>query len=174
MINWFFSTVSCGRGPNPELFQVADVSKGREMKKRLPILILAVAILGILHYSGWSFLDELFFEQNRVDAVGDAFEKRLSDIQVEGQGIVVKTLPDDRKGRRHQRFILKLDSGQTLLVAHNIDLAPRIASLAKGDQVAFFGEYEWNTQGGVLHWTHHDPQGRHVSGWLEHKGVRYE
>ena len=174
MINWLFSTVSCGRRLKPELFQVADVSKGREMKKRFTILILTLAILGILHYAEWSFLDEPFFEPQRVDAVSDAFEKRLSDLQVEGQGVVAKILPDDRKGRRHQRFILKLDSGKTLLVAHNIDLAPRIASLTKGDRVAFSGEYEWNAQGGVLHWTHHDPQGRHVNGWLEHKGVRYD
>ena len=52
-----------------------------------------------------------------------AFENEQSDIQVEGEGTVWKTLPDDNKGTRHQRFILKLSSGQTLLVAHNIDLA---------------------------------------------------
>ena len=38
----------------------------------------------------------------------------------------METLPDDNKGTRHQRFILKLSSGQTLLVAHNIDLADKI------------------------------------------------
>ena len=103
---------------------------------------------------------------------------RLGGVDVPLGGMpgqdVEKILPDDREGRRHQRFILKLDSGQTLLVAHNIDLAPRVAPLTKGDRVAFFGEYEWNPQGGVLHWTHHDPRGRHVGGWLEHKGVRYQ
>ncbi len=144
------------------------------MKKLFSTIILVVAIVGILHYSGWSFFEELRFEPQRVDAVSDAFQKGLSGIQVEGQGVVVKILRDDRKGRRHQRFILELDSGQTLLVAHNIDLAPRISPLIKGDEVLFFGEYEWNAQGGVLHWTHHDPQGRHVNGWLEHKGVRYK
>ena len=144
------------------------------MKKFFPALILVVAIFGMLHYSGWALFDEPRFESQRVDAVSDAFRKELSDIQVEGQGVVIKILPDDRKGSRHQRFILELDSGQTLLVAHNIDLAARISSLTKGDRVSFFGEYEWNAQGGVLHWTHHDPRGRHVDGWLEHKGRRYQ
>ena len=103
-----------------------------------------------------------------------AFENQESDIQVKGAGTVLKTLPDDNQGTRHQRFILKLSSGQTLLVAHNIDLADKIKGLKKGDKVGFYGEYEWSEQGGVLHWTHHDPAGRHTDGWLEHNGCVYQ
>ncbi len=103
-----------------------------------------------------------------------AFEQRLSNLQVTGTGSVVHILPDDNKGSRHQKFLLKISSGQTLLIAHNIDLAPRIGSLKKGDTVDFNGEYEWNAKGGVVHWTHHDPNGRHVDGWLQHKGKRYQ
>ena len=87
---------------------------------------------------------------------------------------MLKLLPDDLEGRRHQKFILKLTSGQTLLVAHNIDIADRIPSLQLGDEIAFYGEYEWNSKGGVIHWTHDDPQGRHVAGWLKHKGRLYQ
>jgi hypothetical protein len=108
------------------------------------------------------------------NALQAAFEQQRSNVQVEGEGIVEKLLPDDDDGSRHQRFILRLPHGQTLLVVHNIDLAPRIESLGVGEQVRFFGEYEWNNKGGVLHWTHHDPQGRHTGGWLEHRGKRYE
>ena len=103
-----------------------------------------------------------------------AYENRQSDVQVEGAGRGVKVLPDDNKGSRHQKFILELASGQTLLIAHNIDLAPRIPDLHEGDRVSFYGEYEWNERGGVVHWTHHDPQGRHVDGWLKHQGKRYQ
>ena len=109
--------------------------------------------------------------ENDIEAL---FEQRRSDVQVRGAGTVLRTLSDDDEGSRHQRFILELPSGHTLLIAHNIDLAPRIDSLQKGDRVEFYGEYEWNDKGGVIHWTHHDPRGRHVAGWLKHQGRIYQ
>jgi len=96
--------------------------------------------------------------------IAAAFERQAGNLQVEGSGTVARVLPDDTRGSRHQRFTLRLASGQSLLVAHNIDLAPRIGGLKKGDTVAFFGEYEWNPKGGTIHWTHADPRGRHVAG----------
>lgn len=102
-----------------------------------------------------------------------AFERHTSDLEVEGRGAVKRILPDDNDGSRHQRFILELGSGQTLLVAHNVDVAPRISGLREGDRVEFRGEYEWNPEGGVIHWTHHDPRGRRPGGWLKHGGKTY-
>ena len=103
-----------------------------------------------------------------------AYDNRQSDLQVKGSGTVIRLLPDDNDGSRHQKFILKLKSSQTLLVAHNIDLAPRIPNLRVGDRVQFYGEYEWKKKGGVVHWTHHDPRNQHPHGWLKHKGKKYE
>ncbi len=111
---------------------------------------------------------------NSDQILQSAFHNRQSDLQVRGSGTVDRILSDDNEGSRHQRFILRLGSGQTVLVAHNIDLAPRVNSLARGDQVEFYGEYEWNAQGGVIHWTHHDPAGRHAEGWLRHEGRVYK
>ncbi len=88
-------------------------------------------------------------------------------------GKVVKNLKDDNDGDRHQKFLVEVSSGITLLVAHNIDLAPR-AAVREGDQVLIHAEYVWNNRGGVLHWTHHDPQGRREGGWIEANGRRYE
>jgi len=102
-----------------------------------------------------------------------AIRNGQSNVQVEGSGTVVRVLADDTRGRRHQRFILRIASGQTLLVAHNIDLSPRIDRLRAGDTVLFYGEYEWNAKGGVVHWTHRDPSGRHPDGWLKHEGRVY-
>ncbi len=103
-----------------------------------------------------------------------AFDERKSGSQVSGEGVVSRLLADDMDGSRHQRFILTLASGKTVLVAHNIDVAPRIESLKSGDSVAFSGVYEWNAKGGVIHWTHHDPGGRHEPGWLRHAGRTYQ
>ncbi|GAB3479907.1 DUF3465 domain-containing protein [Marinomonas epiphytica] len=103
-----------------------------------------------------------------------AFEQQRYDYQVAGKGRVIKLLKDDLKGSKHQRFIVQLDSKQTLLVAHNIDLAPKIVGLKVGDWVAFYGEYEWNAKGGVIHWTHKDPRGKHPHGWLRHLSKQYD
>ncbi|MDR0488475.1 MAG: DUF3465 domain-containing protein [Propionibacteriaceae bacterium] len=105
--------------------------------------------------------------------LGQLFSRRESDIQVSGSGTVSRVLADDEDGSRHQRFILQLDSGQTLLIAHNIDLAPRVNGISMGDRVGFNGEYVYTEQGGTIHWTHHDPDGRHEDGWLEWHGRRY-
>lgn len=107
-------------------------------------------------------------------ALANAFSNHESNLQVSGQGVVTRLFPDDNNGSRHQKFLIKLSSGQTLLVAHNIDLAPRINGLREGDAIEFYGEYEWNEKGGVVHWTHRDPNGSHAAGWVQHQGERYQ
>jgi hypothetical protein len=102
----------------------------------------------------------------------DLFESRRSGDMVEVAGLVEAVLSDDNNGSRHQRFILRMASGHTLLIAHNIDLARRVP-LRVGDPVRVRGQYEWNEQGGVLHWTHDDPAGDHAGGWVELEGDRY-
>lgn len=106
--------------------------------------------------------------------VEQLFAKRQSDVQVEVSGIVTRLLTDDNKGSRHQRFLIKQQSGHSLLIVHNIDLAPRIASLKAGDTVQVYGEYIWNDKGGLIHWTHHDPANRHPHGWIKHQDRLYQ
>ena len=154
------------------------------MKRFLFVLVLALAGYLYLEHTyrdGAASASAPTVQASATPGAGDsdsriaqAFARRESNVQVSGQGVVVKLLADDTSGRRHQRFILRLASGQTLLVAHNIDLAPRIASLSEGDAVEFSGEYEWNERGGVLHWTHRDPKGAHAAGWLKHRGQIYQ
>ena len=127
-----------------------------------------------IFFSIFIFLACINVNADDVNKISSAYATQTSDLQVSSSGTVVKLLPDDNKGSCHQRFILKLSNNQTILVAHNIDLAPKITSLRKGDVVEFNGEYEWNSKGGVIHWTHHDPAGRHQDGWLKHNGSIYE
>ena len=142
------------------------------MKKFLPILVIAAIVYGYDLYRDHAASAPSFDQTETV--LQQAFANRQSDIQIKGSGRVIKVLSDDLEGSRHQRFLLKLSSGQTLLISHNIDLAPRIGGLRTGDLVEFYGEYEWNPQGGVIHWTHHDPNGRHEGGWLKHNGNTYQ
>jgi hypothetical protein len=159
------------------------------MKKRLspPQALLVLAIVAAISLIQWVAVDTPTLEpqasigktsgpaaDSGFSDIDRLFEEKKSDRLVTGEGIVRRLLPDDNDGSRHQRFILELPSGLTLLVAHNIDVAPRAEDLKRGDTITFQGEYEWNERGGVLHWTHHDPSGDHPGGWLELEGRRYE
>ncbi len=106
--------------------------------------------------------------------IGRAFKNRTSNVQVQDEGVVIRILADDLAGDRHQRFIVGLKSSQTVLIAHNIDIAPRVVGLQKDDRVSFYGEYVWNDKGGIVHWTHHDPKERHTAGWVKHNGQTYQ
>ena len=90
-----------------------------------------------------------------------------------GTGVVERILRDDAKPPRHQRFILRIQE-QSILVAHNIDLAPRVP-VKKGDTIAFRGEYVWNEQGGLVHYTHRKGRGRDAGGggWIVREGQGY-
>lgn len=103
----------------------------------------------------------------------------LIDAQRGGEMVTVtatvaRLLADDKDGAAHQKFLLELPTGKRVLVAHNIDLAPRVDGLHKGATVTVRGEFEWNERGGVIHWTHHDPAARHQGGWIAFDGRKYE
>lgn len=132
-----------------------------------------VVIAVILCIAAYNALQGNLSDNTEQDAT-QAFNNQQSDVQVRGVGLVKAVLRDDNEGSRHQKMLLSLPSGQTVLIAHNIDLAPRIKGLRKGDTVEFYGEYEWTEKGGVVHWTHKDPRGRHEHGWLKHDGIVYE
>lgn len=141
--------------------------------KKLLFLAIAAAVAFYLTKSP-SGQSQLESARDSADTITKAYVNERGGSAMEGSGTVLKILGDDSLGDRHQRFILRLPSGQTVLIAHNIDIAPRVEPLAVGDTVEFHGEYEPNDKGGVIHWTHHDPQGHHAAGWLKHGGRTFE
>ncbi|NVJ65028.1 MAG: DUF3465 domain-containing protein [Gammaproteobacteria bacterium] len=139
--------------------------------------IIQIAILLVLAALYW------YFNQNQApqnlpssqDALlQDYYHNQISKKMLKLSGVTIKLLADDLKEPRHQKFILRLANDMTVLVTHNIDLAPRINSLNEGDLVEIYGQYEWNDRGGLIHWTHHDPKGRRQGGWIIHNGKKYE
>ena len=153
------------------------------MKKYFPLLLIAIAVF----LTGEQFdlmpggseapartSSTTQDSDNGARAIARAFENQSENVPVQSSGTVAHVLSDDTRGSQHQRFILALSEGHTVMVAHNIDLAPRVPDLRDGDIIAFKGIYEWNDKGGVVHWTHRDPDGSHPGGWLERDGRRYQ
>jgi hypothetical protein len=144
------------------------------MKKLAYLVVVGALVIAYSYQHGFALPNAAALASTSNSVAETAFKNKQSHVQLQGQGIVVKLLADDVDGSRHQKFILKMRSGLTVLIAHNIDLAARINNLKIGDTVEFYGEYEWNKKGGVIHWTHHDPANKHPHGWLKHQGKLYQ
>jgi len=112
--------------------------------------------------------------QDNAAVERDYAEKR-SNVEVTAQGVVMSVLTDDSgPSGVHQRFIFRLaGSTQTVLVDNNVTIGQR-APVLQGSDVSVHGEYVWNDQGGLIHFTHHDPEHTHEGGWIEMSGVRYQ
>ncbi len=108
-------------------------------------------------------------------AITRAFAEHRSNVEVTADGQVTRLLPDESSDTgTHQRLILTLrGSTQTLLITNNVSIGTRVPVVA-GDALVVHGEYVWNDQGGLIHFTHHDPGHSHEGGWIERQGHRYE
>jgi hypothetical protein len=153
------------------------------MKNTLPLIIIGIAaFLGyqnfISHKSSSRTVRYLEASKSLPSSpsyeIDKLYKNRKSNVQVRGKGKVVKILSDDLKGSKHQRFIIRYSPSLTFLMAHNIDIAPRVRNIKIGDIVEFYGEYAWNSKGGVVHWTHKDPQKKHIDGYLKFKNRKYQ
>lgn len=70
----------------------------------------------------------------------------------------------------HEGFIF-VTAGRPLKVEDNVDITG-VIPLRAGDPVELLGQYECND--GVIHWTHRDPRGRHVGGYIRVHGQTYQ
>lgn len=108
-------------------------------------------------------------------AIVNDFHNHQSNVEVTADAIVVRLLADSASSTgTHERFIIKLSSSDvTIEVEHNISIGVR-APVKEGDHVIVHGEYIWNSQGGLIHFTHHDPQGTHEGGYIQAGGTTYD
>jgi len=148
-----------------------------KLPRKYNALLTAVLVLGLL---AWQYFNPgsdvnrtAVTSESSESVVQSAYAARRSGVWMETSGRISRILPDDNDGSRHQRFILDVGSGHTVMVAHNIDLADRVP-VNKGDSVSLRGRFEWNERGGVIHWTHHDPQGEHQGGWIRQNNELYK
>jgi hypothetical protein len=147
------------------------------MRNRFIVAVVLIAGISLAeyrwNYGPWANVDASG-ESAASGAIEDAFQSHRSGVIVTADGRVERTLADDTSGDRHQRFIMRLPSGLTVLVAHNIDVAPRVPGIAAGSAVRIHGQYEWSDKGGTVHWTHRDQRGSHEAGWIDFNGKRFD
>jgi Protein of unknown function (DUF3465) len=109
-------------------------------------------------------------------AVCAAYSAGRSHVEVVADGTVTRVF-GVQSGRvsPHEGFLMRLASGCNLIVRveANTDFTGAFP-LARGDRLNVKGEYEYYPLGGVIHWTHRDPRGRHEGGYIAVGGHVYE
>ena len=104
------------------------------------------------------------------------YDMHESNREVVADGTVTRILGTRRgPSGTHEGFLLRLGSGcnLTVRIETNTDLTGPVP-IAVGEHVTLKGEYEYYPIGGVIHWTHHDPRGRHEGGYVQAGGQTYQ
>ena len=109
-------------------------------------------------------------------AVCAAYQAQRSRVEVVAHGTIARVL-GVRSGRSgdHEGYLVRLDSGcnLTVKVETNVTLTGPVP-LSDREAVVVKGEYEYESRGGVIHWTHRDPAGRHEPGYVRAGGAVYQ
>jgi hypothetical protein len=109
-------------------------------------------------------------------AICSAYSSGASGVEVIGRGSVLTVLgTSSGPSGPHEGFLLRLDGGCDLIlrIEDNTGLTGPIPVHA-GETVTVKGEYETDATGGVIHWTHRDPRGRHIGGYIVAAGKTYD
>lgn len=135
------------------------------------ISVLAVVFVATLTVSP-SLKSKVFPPVNDSDLIVQAFQARQSNVLVEAEAKVVWVYQDLEDKSKYQNFTVRLTNGHRVRVRHSLDEARR-APVQKNDTIRLRGEYDWASDGGLIHWTHDDPAGRREGGWIEVDGKRF-
>ncbi|GAC1501129.1 MAG: DUF3465 domain-containing protein [Vulcanimicrobiaceae bacterium] len=96
-------------------------------------------------------------------------------VEIHDRGIVTRVLGVRAgRGSSHEGFVMQSPGRAThalaVRVEDNVSLTGFIP-LRVGDRVEVQGQYECDDA--VVHWTHHDPSGRHIGGFITANGRTY-
>lgn len=141
----------------------------KHLKQGIAVLILLV-VSGL--WLGPPLLSAFKHGTSEHDLIVRAYDARTSNIMVETEARVVLLLPDIEDVGKYQEFKIELENGHVVRVLHDLDQADRVP-VAVSSKIRLRGEYDWSVDGGVIHWTHDDPEGQREGGWIEYLGLRY-
>jgi hypothetical protein len=139
----------------------------KERRNRLPFLLAALLLPAACAPPAQS-------ADNAV--VCSAFHGASSRVEVVAGGTVTRVLgTKPGVSSPHEGFLMRLNSScdVTIRVEANVDFTGQFP-LNTGDAVVVKGEYEYYPRGGVIHWTHRDPRGRHEGGYIQTAGKIYD
>jgi hypothetical protein len=111
-------------------------------------------------------------------AVYEAWRTGRSNVEVTAEGSIASMLGTvTGPSGAHEGFSLHLRGasghGLTVRVEDNVDLTGRVP-LSAGEDVEVRGEYVYDANGGIIHYTHRDPSGRHAAGFVRAGDALYQ
>jgi hypothetical protein len=139
-------------------------------------IAIALGTVAVLAAAGWywqsrpgsGYTVELGFAP-----LEHAYHDQRTDFMSEVSGAVVRIVVDEKGDAPHQKFFIRLENGQTVLVVHDLEAGGKIP-LAINDRVTVRGEYSWSETGGTLQRTERDLSTQRRHGFVEHEGKRYQ
>jgi hypothetical protein len=104
-------------------------------------------------------------------SAGRDFRGRRDAVWITVAARVERLLSDTHGRYQHQRFTVRCAGGQTLLIVNDVSIGTRVPA-RPGSSIVVHGQYVWNALGGLIHFTHHDPEGG-PGGWILYAGKVY-
>lgn len=117
-----------------------------------------------------SSLDE---KADSVAYLGFLYKSQRS-AKVSAQGHLIRRLPEQLSPYRAQLFLVRLTSGQKLIIKHDIEMGEALPDIKKGALLFFKGLYKWNRKGGFIIFTTQKNRENNLSGWLKYKEITYQ
>jgi len=146
--------------------------RSRGNKTKIYIILSAGFLALLFSWYMWQSVPGYNIEPG-FRTVEKAYINQQSGVMAEVSGRVVRVLVDGQSETEQQKFVIRLQNGQNILVGHNIRVSEKVP-VEVNDAVTVRGEYTWSEPGGMIQWTSRDPGMERRHGWVEHRGKIYD